>query len=180
MSGLNVQILGIPQAIAAMQGLTPALRVRHMRIALNAAVGVIRRRAVSLAPIDTKALSKSLRVKVIIPQSSRNPAHHDRPATGLVGAGRGITLAAVTRASGKRSATTFKAATASNARRAAKGQSLNRIQKKVPSRYIHLANRSSRFMESAATSGATEANTKFNEKIRVGIETEARRLASKP
>lgn len=185
---LRVQIEGIPQAIAAMSGLVPAVRIRHMRISLNAAMGVIRGHAVTGAPRDSRLLSRSLRVKVVVPQSSKNHAHHDRPAWGMVGAGRGLDMAVVTKASGKRSTTTFAKAQEQNKARVLSGKTGNKIERKRASRYLHLAEKEggikgpggTHFMANAAKRGATAANAKFTAKIQQGIDTEAKRLASKP
>lgn len=185
---MRVEIHGIKQAIAAMQGLTPALRIRHMRIALNAACGVIKNRIVATAPKDTGLLVKSQRVKVKIPQASKNPAHHDKPAWGMIGAGRGL-LATVTKR-GKVGIKTTKAAFKDIQKgKAVKVKVATERGKMVAvraSRYAHFAEKGRKgkggthFMANAAQSAAAEANQKFAEKIGQGIRTEAARLASKP
>lgn len=175
---LSVQIHGVPQAIAAMQHLTPAVRIRWMRQAMNAAGGVIKRQVVANAPVRTGLLKKSIRVKVGIPQASRNPKLHDKPGYALVGPGRGLQTIVSKR--GKYSLITQKKTAA--ARLA--GKKFSNIS---PSRYAHLAEAgrnggvgATRFMARAVQQVAAQANQKFAAKIAQGIKTEAARLASKP
>ena len=89
---MKITLHGVPQAVNALRNFTHGVQVRGTRIALNAALGVVKQRVVSnlRRHEDTGLLAKSQRVKVVVPQASRNPAHHDKPAWGLVGAGRGI------------------------------------------------------------------------------------------
>lgn len=168
---LSVQIHGVPQAIAAMQHLTPAVRIRWMRQALNAAMGVVKRSVVAQLRQhqDTGLLAKSQRVKVAIPASSKNPSVRDRPAWGLVGAGKG--LAGIVTKRGKAKILTSKAkATAKSAG----------TKTKFASRYSHFPEKKHRDLAHAASSVGAQANQKFAAKIAQGIKTEAARLASKP
>lgn len=164
---LRVRIDGIPQAIAAMQNLTPAVRIRHLRIAMNAAMGVIKNHTVP--PRLTGLLDRSQRVKVVIPAASKDPRHHDKPAYSLLGAGRG--LAGLRTKRGKvRTLTRKKAATAK-----ALGNKLV-----YASRYSHFAEKKHHYLAKAVAAGGTDAQSKFATKIQEGILTEAKRLASKP
>ena len=184
---MKIKIDGVQQAVHALNGLVPAVRIRHMRIAINAACGVIKRIATANAPKKTGLLKKSLRVKVAIPQASKNPAHHDKPAWGLVGPGRKLDLVVSKNAKGRTSISKLAAAKEKNFKTVVlKGKTGGRILVKGASRYAHFAEKGrkgkggSKFLSNAATSGATEANNKFAQKIAHGINVEAARLASKP
>ena len=202
-SSMFIKIEGVQKAVAALQHLVPAVRIKHMRISLLAAGGVIKRRIEANAPRDTGLLMKSIRVKPIIPQASKNPAHWDKPASVFIGPGRRLLAVRSVRKSGKLGALSVKtydsvkkkldAAKASGkpvpfrilmSSRMIKGQ---RIQVPVAaSRYAHFLEKgregkgATHFMSRAAQSGAAEANAKFAAKIGQGILQEAARLASKP
>jgi hypothetical protein len=164
---LNIQILGVKEAVAALQGLTPAVRIRHMRIALNAAMGVLKNYTVP--PRRTGLLDRSQRVKVVIPQASRDHKHWDRPAYGLLGAGRGLT--AVITARGKARILSAKA------KATAKAAGTRTVR---ASRYSHFAEKKYHYLARAVSAGGPDAQAKFASKIAEGINAEAARLASKP
>lgn len=102
-----------------------------MRVALNAAGGVIRDAAVALAPKETGLLRKSIKVKVSVPEASHNPKHWSRPAYAVIGPARRIVSAVTT--SGKGSLRTVGRNAAINA--AFRGKTVTRRR---PSRYAHL------------------------------------------
>ena len=193
-----IKIEGVQAAVRALQALEPAVRIRHMRIALMAAGGVIKKRIEATAPRDSGLLAKSIRVKSIIPQASKNPASHSHPASVFIGPGRG--LVAVKSKRGNLSVRTYKSVAKKLAAAKAAGKAAplsivmsgrrilgQRILKPVAaSRYAHFAEKgrkgkgATHFMDRAATSGAAEAQAKFAQKISQGIQQEAARLASKP
>lgn len=178
-----IQLQGVPQAIAAMQNLSRAAQIRGTRIALNAAMGVIKTRVVSNLKRhqDTGLLAKSQRVKVVVPAASRNPAHHDKPAWGLVGAGKGIAKAKVRTAAGKVSVRSIEAAQKSNYKRVVvRGKMGHKISIVKPSRYGHFPEKKHGDLASAANSAGPAAQAKFAAKASQFINAEAAKLASKP
>lgn len=164
---LTIQIQGVPQAIKALEQFAYNVRIRQLRIAMNAAMGVLKNHTV--APRDTGLLDRSQRVKVVIPAASRNPAHHDKPAYGLLGAGRG--LAGMMTKRGK-------------VRLVAKNKRLttrmagNKLV--FASRYSHFAEKKYHYLARAIAAGQADAQAKFASKIAEGIKAEAARLASQP
>jgi len=154
-----------------MRGLSYATQTRGTRIGLNAALGEVKKRVVSNLKQhqDTGLLAKSQRVKVRVPQASRNPAHRDKPAWGLVGAGKG--LEAVTTKRGK---TRILSAKAKAAAKAAGTQTIR------ASRYSHFPEKKHGDLARAAQQSGPAAQAKFASKVGQFIKTEAAKLASKP
>lgn len=204
-ASMFVKVEGTLQAIEAMRKLEPAVRIKHMRIALLAAGGVIKKEIEATAPRDSGLLMKSIRVKAIIPQASKNPDYHDRPASVFIGPGRGLTGVRRRLKSGKLgvlSVRTFKsvkkildadnkAGRAASLVREVSGRSILKqrlmtLETKRASRYAHFAEKGrlgrggSHFMNLAAENKAAAANAKFAAKIGQGILAEAKRLQSKP
>ncbi len=85
----TVHITGIPEAVRAFGELPPRLVNRHLRIALNAGGGILKTRYAAMVPRDSQTLSRSMAVKVTIPNASKNPNHHGKPAYVVVGVKRG-------------------------------------------------------------------------------------------
>jgi hypothetical protein len=154
-----------------MRNLSYAAQTRGTRIAMNAAMGVIKTRVVSnlKGHQDTGLLAKSQRVKVAVPQASKNPAHHDKPAWGLVGAGKG--LAGIISAKGKGRVLSKKAKAAAKAAG---------TQTVMASRYSHFPEKKHHDLANAAQSARGAAQAKFASKAGQFIQAEAAKLASKP
>ena len=87
---LVLRVGGVQDTINAFRDLPRTIRGRHMKIALNAGGGVLRDAAVAFAPKETGLLKRSLKVKVIAPDLSHNPAHHGKPAKAFVGPSRDV------------------------------------------------------------------------------------------
>lgn len=85
---LNMQIVGVREALAALEEVPRRVLNLHLRKSLNKAGGMLRTAASQFAAIDTGLLKKSLKVKVKIPAASFNVAHHGKPAYAVVGPGR--------------------------------------------------------------------------------------------
>ncbi len=128
-----MKVFGVQDVLDAFKDLPRAVRGRHMRIGLNAAAGVIRDMAVTFAPRQTGLLRKSLKVKVRVPETSYNAAHHSRPAYAVVGASRKVVALTQTSKAGLKLITLKKLSK--------KGFRGNLIQKRRPSRYSHLVER---------------------------------------
>lgn len=145
--------------------------IKHLRIALNAWGGVVRDKARARVLKRTKLLSKSLTVKVKIPDASHNVAHHGKPAYVIVGAKRGAS-GILARIRGKSKVVGIK--------RANKIVGLGGKTRVIrPSRYAHLVEKKQAFIAPAQAAGANEGMTKLAAKLKQGIESEARALANK-
>jgi hypothetical protein len=88
-----IKVYGIPEAAAALNELPRRLQIRHMRIALNAAAGLIRDSARSIVRRESGLLAKSLKVGpgpfgAVIPDASKDPRHHGKPAFAVIGPAR--------------------------------------------------------------------------------------------
>lgn len=90
MSGYVIKVFGIPESLSAFNELPLRIRNKHLRIALNAAGGVIRDTAASIVRRESGLLAKSLRVRVKIPSASFNLKHHDKPAYAVIGSSRNV------------------------------------------------------------------------------------------
>lgn len=165
----------LKQALAAFEEFPRAVRVRHLRIAINAAASVQRTEAIKLAPRRTSLLAKSLAIKAKVPLASRNPKHHTKPAWSVVGANKAVVRAAAN-VNGKRKVLTDRQAT----KRVLSGKKVTAVK---PKRYAHLAeNRGkspSRFLSRSATSTRRAAVEAARQKLQIGAEAEARKLAAK-
>jgi len=172
---VKVELHGFKEAAAKLRALPRAIGLRHKRIALNAAAGVIRDAAKVLANKETGLLGKSLSVKVKVPEASRNAKHHGKPAYAVIGASRKMIRPVNRTAKGK-----LKAVGAARARK------LNITTVRKPSRYLHLVEkghktpgggfvRGSGFMAKAARRAGPLAARKGIQKIQQGIAAEASR-----
>ncbi len=173
----GIELKGVPQAIAAMQQLARTTQIRGTRIALNAALGVIKTRVVSNLKQhqDSGILWRSQRVKVAVPQASKNPAHWDKPAWGLVGAGKGLgskRLASFISKHGR--GRTISAEVTAKAKLAAGTKTV------FPSRYGHFPEKKHHDLARAAQQAGRAAQAKFAQKAGQFIQQEAAKLASKP
>lgn len=166
-----ITIQGVPQALRALSSFTHGVQVRGTRIALNAALGQIKNQVVSnlRRHQETGLLAKSQRVKARVPQASKNLAHRDKPAWGLVGAGKGLEGVVTKRGRAKvlsaKSKATAKAAGTKTVR---------------ASRYSHFPEKKHGDLASAARTAGPAAQAKFVSKISQFANAEAARLASKP
>jgi hypothetical protein len=157
-----IKLHGVPEAIHAMRELPRRVRIRHLRIALNAGGGVLKSAATSLVPTQFGVLKKSLGVKVTIPDASYNAAHHGRPAYVVVGPRRRFARAFVSSKSGPKLLSDKKAL-----KRVLGG---GKVNARVPSRYAHLVEFGTKKHLVAATRGrvlSDGANT-FGRKATVG------------
>lgn len=126
MIGFSVELKGLREAVQAMEGMSDAIKRKYLRIATNAAGGMIKNEAVSRVPQRTKLLKQALGVKVT---QKRNGEWY-----AVIGAKRGmkrgvkVSRSGNIRKMGKR--------TTSNLRFTPGGQFVRVID---PARYIHLA-----------------------------------------
>lgn len=147
------------------------VRLLHTRIALNAWGGVVRDVAKSHAPRRSGFLSRSLLVKVTIPDASRDVRHHGKPARVQVGPDRRAVRPRLYQPRGP-----FKLVSVRKATRIVLAG--GRIEPYKPSRYAHLAGpgRKQRFMALAQAAGETRGMAKLTEKLTTGIAQEVASL----
>lgn len=193
----TIRIHGVPEALRAFDELPRRVRHKHLRIALNAGGGVIRDRYKAIAHRETGLLSKSIGVKVKIPDASFNKAHHGKPAYAVVGvkrkAGRMMRLKR-TGLKGFGVAQRELVAERKRLNKEGKLPPLRREQAAVkavlkknqeavyrnPARYAHLAGpkrKGAQVLASAVSQSKSQAVAKVAEKLRQGIDSEARSLA---
>ena len=139
--------------------------IKHMRIGLNAAGGVAKKTAAARSARETNLLSKSHIVSVIIPDASKNPEHHGKPARVIIGPSRRVVRWVRRTAKGLR---TIGAKTATKF-------GIRAYRK--PTRYAHLAERKSPAIAAAQRTLETDGMNKLYEKLSQGITQEAAALA---
>lgn len=187
-----------------MRTLPRRVGIKTLRIALNAWGGVVKDKAKSLARRETGLLSKSIGVKVTIPDASRNVKHHGKPAYVVVGpkrkSGRFMRRTSTGSLKGfgkaqkelKAQRNFFKTAGANPLARERLAVRMTKkqfgaAQYRNPTRYAHLVEKGHGgprpakaypFIGPAQDYGNTVGWAKFKSKLREGIETEARRLAA--
>jgi hypothetical protein len=168
----------------ALEQLPVRVQFRQQRIALNAMGGEVKREMVARASRDSGLLKKSIMVaKPIIPNASRNKAHHGRPASIKIGPRR-ATIGAVG-ITGKRKRSLKVLRTAGQFATAA------RIQVRRPTRYAHLVEKGHRIVRGGVTVGHTRARpfvgpaaqvarnrgmAAYTRKLSEGVATEAQKL----
>lgn len=157
---MKVQVLGVKETLETFALLPLSVQNMNMRKAMNAGAGVIRDAAVANAPEDTRLLKRSIKIKVRVPNASRNVAHHGKPAYGVIGAARRFVGVQTFRKSGK--AGKFKIVRLKPTQRLA-------TNVKRASRYSHLAERRTRFLSRAAASAGPAAQAKTVTKLREGL-----------
>jgi hypothetical protein len=194
----TIRIHGVPEALRAFDQLPRRVRFKHLRIALNAGGGVIRDAYKARAHRETGLLSKSIGVKVTIPDASFNKAHHGKPATAVIGvkrkAGRMMRLNKKNAlksfglaqrelvAERKRLTKDGKLPPLKRERAAVKAV-LDKNREAVyrnPARYAHLAGprrKGAEVLAAAVRASKSQAIARVSEKLRQGIEIEARSLA---
>lgn len=89
MSNLNMQVVGVREALHALRELPRRVHNKHVRIGMNKGAGILRDAARRFARFDTGTLKKSLTIKVKVPDASFNVAHHGKPAYAVIGPARG-------------------------------------------------------------------------------------------
>jgi len=199
---VTIKMEGMPEAIRALNQLEGRVKFKHLRIALNAAMSPIKRQAVATTPEDTGLLRRSIRIKVKIPDASYNPAHHGRPAYGLVGPGRGLIGVRSVKKSGAlgsispRTAAAAEKLTKSGKGRVAAVRETQRfkgspnfgqiiVRPKRASRYAHFIEKgrngkgATHWLANAAQAAKGAAFAAFQAKIAAGINIEAAKLAER-
>lgn len=194
---LTVQVLGVAEALNAFRELPRRMYFKHLRIGLNAGGGIIRDKYAAIAHRVTGLLSRSVGVKVTIPDASYNAAHHGRPATAVIGvkrrAGRMLRQSARGTLIGYGKAQ--KALTAERKRLSA-DKTINALareraavksvlssfggaQYRSPSRYAHLAGPGrdgASVLASAVAQTRSAAEQRVLSKLQTGLEQEAAAL----
>lgn len=154
------------------------VRLKHTRIALNAWGGVVRDEAKSKVKRRTGFLSRSLLVKVTIPDASRDERHHGRPARVMVGPDRRAVRPRLYQPGGPVKLVSVRKAT----RLVLAG---GKIVPYKPSRYAHFVEhgiagrrriKPDPFMAAGQAAGATRGMAKLAEKLTSGIAQELARL----
>jgi len=168
---VKIHIQGIEQAMANLGALPRKVALKHLRIALSAAGGEVKQQVIALVPRRTKLLAQSQAVKVKIPAASWDVKHHHKPAYVVIGTKRGAVGAGI-RAGGKLRKVSIRKAT----KHVLGGGQVQTIR---PSRYAHLANIHTKYMDRASHSAGPRAAEKAAEKLAKAFETEAAALSTK-
>lgn len=159
MSRQVVKVFGVSDCVAAFSDLPRTVQNRHMRIALNAAGGVIRDAAVANLPRETGLLRKSVKVKVRVPNASHNQKHWGRPAYAVIGPARRVVGLA----------TTVLGKTRAGIKRAIKAQTgAGSVRIRRPSRYAHLIERGTKphVIRAKTSSQLSDGGTVFGKTVR--------------
>jgi hypothetical protein len=180
MTALVFDQRSIDQFAANASKVSRGVRIRQTRIALNAWGGVVKTEAVAQVKKISGFLSKSLIVKVTIPDASRDPRHHGRPARAMVGASRKAVKAQAI-IGGKYKFLSIRKAT----KRVLAG---GKVRAYKPSRYAHFVEKGiagrkritpNPFIARAQAAGNTRGMAKLAEKLTQGIAAEAARLTNR-
>lgn len=195
-----MKLFGVKETMHAMRHIPRQVQFRHLRIAMNAGGGIMKRSAEGYVPTETKLLKKALAVKVKIPDASYNRAHHGKPAYVVIGPRRNFVRASVRAASGKSRLLSDKKAFS----RVMGG---GRVSVRNPARYAHLAHggtkshvvsakrvtklsdgnrifgssvtvkaRANPFLSKAVAASGAQAQAKIVNKLHEGVLDEARKL----
>lgn len=188
-----IKVIGVEKALHAFSELPRRVGFRHLRIALNAGGGIVKRAYAALIKRRTGLLSKSIAVKVTIPNSSFNSKHHGKPAYAVIGvkrrAGRFMRVNKQNKLKGFGAAQKFLVAERKRLGKEGKLPPLRREQAAVkaakqkfgdgqyisPSRYAHLAGpgrRGAAIVAQAVSQTKGQVVAKITEKLTQGIETE--------
>ena len=177
-----IRVEGVLKALRNFEQLPAKMQFKQLRIALNAAGGVIRDRAKAIAPRDSGLLRRSLDVKAKIPNESFNPKHWGKPEYVVIGANRRFSGAVTATSSGK----TRVLATRKSIVKAAFNRAT--IVRRRPSRYIHLVEHDHAkrggagtvmgmpFLDTAVRTEGQVAQLKMIRKLEQGLYQEAARL----
>ena len=201
-SPFKFRVVGADSAMNALRALPRKLRFKHMRIALNAGGGVLRDAAKSKIRVVSGALKKSLKVRVKIPEASFNPAHRRKPPYVVIGPGR-RTQQFYKPDTGDGRWKTSKEATKTYKRvyvdniglgvhslqAVREGIRFTRethrgVRVRIPSRYAHLVEKGTKrsrafpFLRRAIATHGIAAMQKIIDKLKHGLEIEARLLST--
>jgi hypothetical protein len=127
---MKIELKGVKQAMKALEELPRRIAHKHLRIALNAGGGILKRTAESQVPASTGLLKKSLGVKVKIPDASFNIKHHGKAAYVVIGPRRNFVRASANK-NGKTALLSDKKAL----KRVLGG---GKVKTRNPARYAHL------------------------------------------
>jgi hypothetical protein len=128
---LTAKLSGVPECIAALKHVPDSIKRKHLRVALNAAGGLLKQGAISRVPARTRLLKQALGVKVT---QKRNGEWYT-----VVGAKRGMRRAVKTTRAGKTKALSKRAT--SNLKFTPGGGARQYID---PARYLHLVEKGTR------------------------------------
>lgn len=188
-----IKVFGVDDAVRAFRELPRRVGFKHLRIAINAGCGVIKTRYAGAVKKRTGLLSKSIAVKVTIPDASFNSQHHGKPAYGVVGvkrrAGRIMRINKQGKLKGLGAGQRDLAAQRKKLAAEGKLTPLKRESEAVrfalasnagavyrnPSRYAHLAGPKrdgAAVLQSVVAQTKGQAVAKISEKLTQGIETE--------
>lgn len=197
---MTTQIIlsGVPAAVRAFAEFPRRVYFKHLRRALNAAGGVVRKQYSATVPRVTGLLAKTTGVKVAIPDASFNAKHHGKPAYVVIGVKRNASKFLRRNKAGNLRG--YGAANkALKAERKNLGVVLSPLQRELeakrlvqakfsdatyraPSRYAHLAGKGRRgadVLNNALRQSQGAALAKMTEKLQQGIATEAAALGPK-
>lgn len=164
-----MQVTGVAEALSAYRELPRRVGLKHLRIGLNAAGGVMRDGAKARARKQTGLLKQSLAVKVKIPAASYNAAHHNKPAYAIIGAKRNFSRQVMVNKRGAIRSVT--------AKRAEKLKATGvQLKTRRPARYAHLVERVESFINATYLQLQNAAIAKMQAKLRDGISQEAAAL----
>jgi hypothetical protein len=199
---MKLLVTGVRETLHALEELPKRVGHKHLRIAMNAGGGILKRSAESHVPTETGLLRKSLGVKVKIPDASFNAKHHGKPAYAVIGPRRNFVRASITGKQGKPQLLTDRKAlkrvlgggkvkTRNPARYAhlvhggTKSHAVNAVRARVLSngtqtfgRRVVVSAKPNRFLERAVQSAGSPAKAKVFSKLQEGILSEARQLAN--
>ena len=179
---MSVHVSGVEKAIAAFKQLPIRMQFKHIRIAMNAAAGVIRDKAKQLVPEETRLLKRSLAIKVKIPNASYNQEHWGRPEYAVIGPSRRA-ISELIQGVTKTGRLTSKRRISTSGKQSGEGGI------KRASRYAHLVEhghggvrpaRAQPFLGPAVRIAGTQAQQKALAKIFEGITKEAAALSAGP
>ena len=160
MTAIRLDPVTLRRTLETVTQLPFQMRAKYLREALNAGGGTLRNFATSMAPRETKTLIKSIKVKVVIPDTSHNRAHHGKPAYIVVGPKRRHGRMAIY----SRGKLRAKSQQGAEKERLLKDK---KIYLRVPSRYAHLAGpgRKSTFLQRASQLGGGMVMTRIQHKL---------------
>lgn len=177
---MRIHVDGVNETLLAFLVLPVRMKFKHLRIALNAAAGVIRNRARQVVLKSTRLLANSLSVKVKIPDASHNPKHWGKPEYAVIGPARRVSQAVTQTARGSFKILRTRKAIFNAALRGAI------IRRRTPSRYAHIVERGSKhqmafpYLDTAVRTEGATAGAKALAKLQQGLAQEAAALAATP
>lgn len=176
---LQVTLLGVPEALRALEQFSTSIQRKQTRIALSAAGGVMKAEVIKRTPVRTGTLKKYQIVKTALSKDKSI-------AYTLVGAKRRVKVAVSENKSGELKVIarfiTKKDGTikASGAKRLSKAEAAGKqVAYQVPSRYSHLAERNTKYLAHSLAACQYRAAEAAIKKLREGVEEERRKAASR-